>query len=115
MGYFVLIPILLCISIVFCVCLRSDTPYTPYAPDTSLRTLIATIFAPIAAESSDTSHRTLMKRAITIFTAIFLLTLTFIRVLPEVIQPDDLVSTYGLRHLNFGKSSGAFELVNKNR
>jgi len=110
LGYFVLIPILLCISIVFCVCLRSDTPYTPYTPDTSLQTLIATIFAPIAVKSSDTSHRGLMKRAITIFTAIFLLTLTFIRVLPEVIQPDDLVSTYGLRHLNFGKSSDNFNV-----
>ena len=111
MGYFALIPILLCINIVFCVGLCSAGLCTSHD---STWTLIATIFAPIAAESSDTFDRGLMKRAITIFTTFLLLTLTFIRVLPEVIQPDDLVSTYGLRHLNFGNSSGAFALINKN-
>merc|ERR1712037_501968 len=43
----------------------------------------------------------LMKRAITTFTAVLLTTLTIIRLLPILISPDTLVTTYGLRHLNF--------------
>merc|ERR1719237_224491 len=64
-------------------------------------TLPLTIFAPTLFESGEASSRAIMKRAITIFTSILLLSLACIRVAPTIIHQDTLVSTYGLRHLNF--------------
>ena len=104
LGYFALIPISLAISIVCCACCHmgctTDNGYDAWL------TLTATVFAPIAVVAGSTSNRSLMKRAIIIFTTILLMCLTFIRLLPTMFQPDNLVSTYGFRHLNFADPSG---------
>ena len=102
LGYFSLIPVMLANTIVFCTCLCGEVEWSVFL------TLIATIFVPIAVVSDVAASRKLMKRAITIFTTILLLSLTFVRLLPVMVDSDDLISTYGLRHLNFGNPTGAF-------
>ena len=102
LGYFSLIPIMLANTIVFCAFLCGERSKSTRA------TLVATIFVPFAFYSLENPNRKLMKRAITIFTTILLLSLTFVRLLPIMVDSDDLVSTYGLRHLNFGNPTGAF-------
>ena len=104
LGYFALIPISLAVTIVFGTCCHLYI--RTMAGGDTMYTLIATVFAPIAVAAGRRSDRTLMKRAITIFTIILLMCLTFIRLLPIMVQPDNLVSTYGLRHLNFAEPSG---------
>ena len=104
LGYYSLIPTISAILVVFCLCWnhRADED----DDDEGGWTCIATVFAPIALAAGSPYSRTLMKRGITIFTTILLLSLTFIRLLPVMVHPDNLVSTYGLRHLNFAKPSG---------
>ena len=110
LGYFALGPIALAIAIIIGIsasvaCRGEDVS------DTLPLTLAVTIFAPTLYNSSGTSDRALMKRAITIFTLMLLLSLTLIRTLPIMIHPDTIVSTYGLRHLNFRDPTGASQDV----
>ena len=96
LGYFSLAPITLAPFVVGCCCCLCCVEN-----EGGMNTFLVTIFLPIAAVSGSSGHRALMKRAIIAFTTVLLMTLTFIRQLPVMIQPDILVSTYGLRHLNF--------------
>ena len=109
LGYFAIIPISLAITIVFGACChlaatKDDGCMAGF-------TFIPTVFAPIAVAAGSNKDRALMKRAIIIFTTILLMSLTFVRLLPIMAQPDNLVSTYGLRHLNFAEPSGVSPCV----
>ena len=105
MGYFALGPIGLAVIIVVGVAVYSS--FKNDAGGDHFVTLPLTIFAPTLIESGKASSRALMKRAITIFTSILLITLTCIRVAPTIIHQETLVSTYGLRHLNFMDPAGS--------
>ena len=48
-----------------------------------------------------------MKRTITVITSSLLIFLTLIRTVPILVDPDTLVATQGLCHLNFHQPSGA--------
>ena len=71
-------------------------------------TLPFTIVAPTLFDATKQKCRTLMKRTIIITNSILLITLTFIFVLPVLVTPKDLASTYGLCHLNFQSLPGAY-------
>ena len=102
LGYFSLIPIIFApVFVLFCYCLCGCKGHN------EVLALLVAIFVPIAVISGDSIQRNLMKGAITTVTTILLITLTFVRLLPVMIQPDILVSTYGLRHLNFKVLAGA--------
>ena len=106
MGYYFLVPISFVMVIVipiFFSLLKRDRGGL-------LVTLILNIIAPILFKSRDHFSRTLMKRTIAITTLILLMTLTFIRLLPVFVAPNDLTSTYGLCRLNFQSLPGAYLL-----
>ena len=101
LGYYVLCPATIIFIIVLCNFLSLYKEAKKDSDDVLELTfsLILTLF------SVSYTARKLMKRTITTFTTI----LTIIRFLPLIISPDTLVSTYGLRHLNFlPPSAGAF-------
>ena len=106
LGYFAIIPLTLAITIVLGACCHLCVTTDDARHIGAVLTLMATVFAPIAVVAGSAGDRALMKRAITIFTTILLMCLTFIRLLPIMVQPDNLVATYGLRHLNFAEPSG---------
>ena len=103
LGYFALGPIALAVFIVIGLAVYS---FFKYDEDGVVFSLALTIFAPTLFVSGEACNRSLMKRAITVFTSILLLSLTCIRIAPTIIHPDTLVSTYGLRHLNFMDPAG---------
>ena len=72
----------------------------------ALLSLVLTLFAPISFTSNFSSHRRLMKRTITLITTSLLIVITLIRILPIIVDPDTLVATQGLCHLNFHQPSG---------
>ena len=72
----------------------------------ALLSLVLTLFAPISYQSFQPSHRYLMKRTITVITSSLLVVLTMLRTLPLLVDPDTLVATQGLCHLNFHQASG---------
>ena len=69
--------------------------------------LILSLLLPAPILSCYPSHVRLMKRTITLITFSLLIVLTLIRTLPTLIDPETLVATPGLCHLNFDKPSGA--------
>ena len=106
LGYYFLIP--LGFIIVFATCnflyLGPDSEFTG--------TLFFTIAAPTLFFSTNSKHRNLMKRIITITTLVLLITLMTILILPTIIDHKDLISTHGLRHLNFQSLPGG-KLLNQ--
>ena len=73
----------------------------------ALLSFVLALLAPISFESRFPSHRHLMKRTITLITSSLLTVLTLIRTLPILVDPETLVTTQGLCHLNFTQLSGA--------
>ena len=107
MGYFFLAPVSLVLVVVIPIFIallikveKDERAYFVIA-------LPLTIVAPTALVSHLKPQRTLMKRTIIVTTSILLITLLFIFLLPFFVEHNDLVSTYGLRHLNFQSQSGA--------
>ena len=78
----------------------------------ALLSFALTLLAPISFLSSFPSHRLLMKRTITVITSSLLIVLTLIRTVPILVDPDTLVATQGLCHLNFHQPSGAKPSIN---
>ena len=72
----------------------------------ALLSLVLALIAPVSFESCIPSHRTIMKRTITSSTAILLVVLTAIRILPLLVDPETLVTIRGFCHLNFRNPSG---------
>ena len=103
MGYYILIPVcfVLAVNIVNFLHLFCQHP-----SDNLFATLALTFVAPIATDSEEKSNRILMKRTITLATSVLLITLTIIRLVPEFVPPKDLVSAFGLCHLNFRSLPG---------
>jgi hypothetical protein len=73
---------------------------------TALISFILTLLAPISFQSSSPSHRHLMKRTTTVITFSLLIVLTLIRTVPILVDPDTLIATPGLCHLNFHQHEG---------
>ena len=107
MGYFFLVPVSLVLVIVIpifiALLIKEEKNWRPELATT----LPLTIVAPTVLASHRKPHRTLMKRTIIVTTSILLITLLFIFLLPFFVEHKDLVSTYGLRHLNFQSQPGA--------
>ena len=72
----------------------------------ALLSLVLALIAPVSFESCIPSHRTIMKRTITSSTAILLVVLTAIRILPLLVDPETLVTIRGFCHLDFRNPSG---------
>ena len=72
----------------------------------ALLSLVLSLLAPIAADSSHRSDRLIMKRTITSTTLCLLATLLLIRTGPLLVEEDLLLHTNGLCHLNFLNSTG---------
>ena len=72
----------------------------------ALLSLVLALIAPVSFESCIPSHRTIMKRTITSSTAILLVVLTAIRILPLLVDPETLVTIRGFCHLNFRNPTG---------
>ena len=103
LGYWTLLPLILTIITVWitsCVSLPDDND------DSWGVTCCTTVFAPFAFLAYEPNDRAVMKRAIVTFTTSLMFCLTIIRLLPVFSSPSSLVSTYGLRHLNFANASG---------
>ena len=107
MGYFFLVPVSLVLVIVIPIFIALLIKVEKDDRALFATTLPLTIVAPTALDSEEKSHRTLMKRTIIVTTSILLITLLFIFLLPFFVERKDLVSTYGLRHLNFQSQPGA--------
>ena len=114
LGYYVICPTTIIVIVVLCnyLALYKKTKYDyMISKDELIFTFLLTIPAPISFRSSDSTQRTLMKRTITFITIALLATLTIIRVATLIVDPETLVATYALGHLNFlPPSAGASAL-----
>ena len=107
LGYWTLVPLIITIITVWitsCVSLPDGNG------NGDVFTCCTTVFAPFAFLAHAPNHRAIMKRAIVTFTTSLMFCLTIIRLLPVFSSPSSLVSTYGLRHLNFANASGDISL-----
>ena len=108
MGYYLLVPVVFTILVGVCILIplyqKEDKGDER---DTLPFSLAFTLLVPISVSSNASSHRKLMKRTLTLTNILLLLSLAFIRIVPEVVDhPDQLTSTYGLCHLNFYQPTG---------
>ena len=103
LGYWTLVPLILTIITVW---ITSFVSLPEDNNNDQLLTSFATVFAPFAFVANAPNDRAVMKRAIVTFTTSLMFCLTIIRLLPVFSSPSSLVSTYGLRHLNFANASG---------
>ena len=114
MGYYLLVPVVFGILVGVCVLIplyRKESEEggrgRGQVQDTLPFSLALTMLVPISIASNAPSHRKLMKRTLTLTNLLLLLSLAFIRIVPEVVDhPDQLTSTYGLCHLNFYQPTG---------
>ena len=107
LGYWTLVPLIITIITVWI------TSFVALPEDNGkdeLFTCCTTVFAPVSFNADERKDRVIMKRAIVIFTTSLMFCLTIIRLLPVLSSPSSLVSTYGLRHLNFANASGDISL-----
>ena len=108
MGYYLLVPVVFVILVGVCILIplyrKEEEDKVQYTLPFSLS---LTLLVPISIASNASSHRKLMKRTLTLTNILLILSLAFIRIVPEVVDhPDQLTSTYGLCHLNFYQPTG---------
>ena len=108
MGYYLLIPVVFAILVGICIFIPVYRNEEDEEKQFGLPVSLAlTLLAPISVASDTSSHRKLMKRTLTLTNLLLLMSLAFIRIVPEVVDHhDQLTSTYGLCHLNFYKPTG---------
>ena len=111
MGYYLLVPVILAILVGVCFLIPLYRKEKGQEQEALTVSLALTLLAPISVSSNASSHRKLMKRTLTLTNILLLLSLAFIRIVPEVVDhPDQLTSTYGLCHLNFYQPTGLYHL-----
>ena len=108
MGYYLLVPVVFAILVGVCILIPLYRKESSNVVEMTLPASLAlTLLVPISIVSSASSHRKLMKRTLTLTNILLLTSLAFIRILPEVVDHhDQLTSTYGLCHLNFFQPTG---------
>ena len=112
MGYYFLVPVFFAILVGVCILIplyrkEVEEGDSSLAEVTLPVSLALTLLAPISVASNFSSHRKLMKRTLTLTNILLILSLAFIRIVPEVVaHHDQLTSTYGLCHLNFFQPTG---------